>query len=95
MPSGCELKQLNCYKDLFVCPEKADSTKLVDKSVVRKPRLEFGHSSKSDGESAVRKFMKLIKIEIKGRKILIKGDPGIGKTTLMKKNYLPLGKWGF
>ena len=33
----------------------------------------------------VRKFRKTIKLQIQGRKILMKGDPGVGKSTLMKK----------
>ena len=65
IPIGCERKQLESYKDLFVCPEAGDeSTKLVDEGVVRKVRKT---------------------IKIQRRKILMKGDPGVGKSTLMKK----------
>ena len=65
LPIGCEHKQLESYKDLFVCPEAGDeSKKLVDEGVVRKVRKT---------------------IKIQSRKILMMGDPGVGKSTLMKK----------
>ena len=71
---GRECKHLGSYRGLFVCSGTGDeSTKIVDEGVVRKVRKTINN------EGVVQK------VRIQGRKILMKGDPGVGKSTLMKK----------
>ena len=71
---GRECKHLRSYRGLFVCSGTVDeSTKIVDEGVVRNVRKTINN------EGVVQK------VRIQGRKILMKGDPGVGKSTLMKK----------
>ena len=89
-PTGEEVKKLNHYKDVLV--NILDSKVRTDKQFSWEKSLipEKIHSGVNTD------FIKNVRTQMrKGKKILFKGDPGMGKTTLMKKIVWDWASWIF